>query len=320
MKVDPTRAALSMLALACLAVAVVLLAIDELDGTGAATLLGLAGVFVFLAAGGQSLINRISKVGPGGIEISGDVVRHLSISSLPTDLLQPDLGPDGFELKELGEDQKWHYELGADWIMHHNHQDLPLRELPDRDLNLYREFVVAVGRLALVQGEFGYQKALYLVKRLEDVPNRTADESFLLGETYRMAYLDQATYLKSSRLFLEQSLKSDNTSARTHFSLAWVYDELGRVYDESERYQQAIAENDKALSIDPRLVPAANRNAACAFMKLNDPAQAIKRLAQIPAGPWWEETYQDGDLQSLKAGPYAQEFNRLYNERRATTR
>jgi tetratricopeptide (TPR) repeat protein len=199
--------------------------------------------------------------------------------------------------------------MGTDLIMRYNRQDLRVRNLTNRETDLYRELVVCVARLALVAGEFGYRKALHEIGQLEQIRHRTAEECFLLGEAYRMVYSSLTSDLTLARIFLEESIRKDPTLAKAHFSLAWVHHEVGE-------YELAVGENEKAMSLDPKLSYPANRNAACALLKLGKPVDALARLSQIPAGKWWKQTYEDEDLQSLKIEPYAEQFRRMYEERR----
>jgi len=282
---------------------------DEADGTKVAALLAVGLVALLLAIGGPTLMRRITKLGPSGVEFEIESVRRItSIPGLFQDVPGVELGVEGFENKPLTDEQKWAYQMGADLIMYYDHENLNIDDLSGTDLALYRELVRSVGEFALVEEE--YRKALYLTGHLEPIPEKTAEECYFLGEAYRMAYSNQPAYLSRARKYLEESVRKDDRPARTHYSLAWVYYEV-------DSHTQAVSENERAMELEPRLANEANWNAACSLVKLGKQNVALEKLRQIPPGNWWKKIYQDPELGDLKTGQYGTEFWALYNAPKA---
>ena len=88
--------------------------------------------------------------------------------------IEDDRGPGGFNYKPLNEQQKFAYELGTQFILHQEHLGLSPDDFEPSQLRQYTDLVVRVGGWALREGKYGYRKALYLLKRLEALPDVTA--------------------------------------------------------------------------------------------------------------------------------------------------
>jgi hypothetical protein len=309
------RGAFVLLALVTIGVGARLLHKNELGATDAAILVGLAGVFVLFASRGSRIIDHISKIGPGGIELTAVVVNH--ISKIPA--LQKAQFPDDRAVN-LTPEQQWGYEVGTDLVLHFYHQALDVDGMSSKELREYRETILKVGQFALVAQEYSCRKALYLVSGLEDIPAKTAAESYLLGETYRLAYMAgeerDKSLLDEAIGYLEESTRLEPRRAKSHYSLAWVYGEAGR-------HPKAIIEDNKTLEmagLDTDLRNGTNWNAACSYVALKRLDEAMECLRAITPEEDWSGIWDDPELAPLRSSNCLADFESLKNDRLASAK
>lgn len=315
---DVARLTFSAFAVFSVGTTLTLMITEKLEAAEAAGLLGVALVSVFLAVGGQNFIKRITKLGPGGVEFErGNAELVLRVPAILNRIKDASTGE--YVHAPLTEEQKFAYELGTQLILHQEHLGSSPDDFEPRQLRQYTDLVVQVGRWALSEGEYKYRKALYLLRRLEALPDVTAEGYLLLGEAYRVAYSAQtpidhdekqawkethrSDFLEKARKALENAKKKDDRKAFTHLYLAWVYCEL-------QSYIVAIEEAMRAMELDERLIPTSFWIVAVAHLKRKGggPAAALGTLWEVEKGPQWRDIYDDEDLCELKKGEYACNF------------
>ncbi len=328
---DTARLAFSAVAVFIAAVVVALLCDDKLEANGAIGLLGLVVISVFLAAGGERFIRRITKFGPEGFELAPeerDDIKAIAAVEEPPDIEKyfSRFLPEGSDSsdewpkkpEELTETQRWYYEVGIDWVLHLDHRGLNVRQLSEDDREVYRRLVLWLAKAALseatVQG-VAPVKFVELLKKLEPLEEKTAEELFYLG----FGYLNMAPLVdkrredaiwERSQVALEEAIQKLPNRAETHLLLGYVYDEL-------RYYELAINENDEAVRIDKRWAMIAYWHRAISNLKLGNQEAALEDLRKISMGPWWRVICEDSDLALLKAGEHAIEFEKLCRDNSA---
>ena len=305
------------------------------DGTAVVTLVGLALASAFLAVGGANLVGRITRFGPSGVELGPqerhDIDRVLRAAGPPPETFKPYMyeylpqdpkSPEPWRSKpQLSATQRWYYEVSTDLILHLQHGGLDPTKLPRDDLDRYRDLVLWLAQAALIDQE--HVKAFELLKKIEPLKEKSADELLHLGIVYLMTVIDgnvpdSRDYLLRAEGFLEEATRKPPLKADTHWFLGYVRDELGF-------YEPAVDANRDALRIDPKFGPLANWNMAVSHLKLSsvDTARAdlwadtaLADLERIVPGPWWAEIFEDSELRPLRDGRHADRFRQLCDERR----
>lgn len=319
---EKVRLLFGFLAAASLTFAGFLLSGDRLGGAEAASLVGVAVVCVFLAVGGETLIGRITKLGPSGIELDPETrerVDELLFTGRPPKLefalFEETAGP--WEPSDFTPEQRWYYELGSDLLLHLQHHGIDTTRLSRDDLKRFRGLTLWVGKATLIDNEPA--KALDVLRRLEPLPALTPEELLHLGTAYLwMAgepYIPEShDYLEQARLRLAEAAEKDPGHPMIQWTLGYVYDELGY-------FKFAVEANKKSVEIDPKFAPWAYWNTAVSQLKLGektgDQTECLKALRAIPPGPWWDEVYRDEELKPLKVSEYAYQFLHLYVERKS---
>lgn len=321
---DTARLAFSAVAVFIAAVVVALLCDDKLEANGAIGLLGLVVISVFLAAGGERLIRRITKFGPVEFELAPeakDDIKEIMGVWNPPDIESYYFSrflPEGSDSSEewpkkpaeLTETQRWYYEVGIDWVLHLDHRGLNVRQLSEDDRDVYRRLVLWLAKAALIEATLLVivpVKSTELLKKLDPLEEKTAEELLYIGLSYlQMAPLvdNHRKYWERSQVALEEAIQKLPNRAETHFLLGYVYDELGY-------YELAINANDEAVRIDKRWVVMAYWNRAVSNLKLGNQEAALEDLKKIREGPWWQGICEDAELALLNEGEYAIDFKKL---------
>lgn len=282
---------------------------EKANGTQAAALLTVGLVALLLAIGGPAFIRRITKLGPQGLELRAETRESIQlILRVPRPIQRAFEGPAVYD--ELSEEQQWAYEFGTDLILHLEHLAWSPSEASKADLERYRELVLNVGQLAIINKD--YEKALYLLEELEPLKDKTADEYLALGDACRLVWFRHKPardYRQQAKKYLEGAAKLDPNRPVTLWTLSWVYDELGY-------FGLAIASAERAVNIDQNYAPWAYWNMAVSLLKMteNNEDAAFSKLELIPKGPWWKELYEDPELEQLRTYPYVDRFEDLYTK------
>jgi len=277
------------------------------------TLLIIAGLAAFLAIGGFEIIRRIHRIGPAGVEIETwqDIDRILSISppAAPQPSFNKTTGP--WLRVKLDYKQKWFYERGTSTIFHLQHRGVEPDVLPRRELEKFRKLVLWVGGAALNENPF---KALEILKLLEPIKDseKKKEELLSLGHACVLATQREKDenkkklLLEDAKRFLETAQLRDSKDAEILWLLGWVYDEMG-LFDES------IKVNEQAIMLNPDWKPWARWVIAVSYLKKDERWFALRALADIPRGVWWDQIHDDPELKALQTDPT---FIKYYNERK----
>jgi hypothetical protein len=277
------------------------------------SLLICAVICVVLATGGISLIQRIQRIGPGGVEFETwhDIERILSTTppplphwSLLSRLTRRESFPTPFSHQQL-----WFYERAVNIIFHLEHRGVDPGTLSKKNLKKYRELILWAGVAAL---NVNYAKSLDILQQLEPIEPKDFKELYYLGLAYQMeAYAEndpqkKKWYLEKASCLLGEAIRKYDKDPDVFWNLGWIYDELGL-------YKESIKANQKVLDLDQRHAPIAFWTMAVSFLKQNKTEESLKALNSIPEGWWWQEIYDDPELSTLKENT---QFRELYNARK----
>jgi tetratricopeptide (TPR) repeat protein len=306
-----------VLAITSLVAALRLVLADKASAATMLTLLVIASAAGFLAIGGIEVIRRIHRIGPGGIEIETwqDIDRILSISEHPPTPRLSFSNTQGPWLRaRLEYNQSWFYERGTAIILHLLHRGIDIQSLPHKELEKYRTLVLWVGSASLNVNPY---KALDILKLLEPIKDKYRDELMALGHAYvlvaqrRQAGEEKVDLLENGKRVCRAAFSLDQLEPETLWLLGWIYDELG-LYDES------IKLNQEVINLRPEWVPWANWVMAVSYLKKKDPRMSLWQLDKIPDGVWWEQIYQDPELESLRGNPKFEQYRSRNTKGRAT--
>lgn len=295
------------------------------DGTAITGLTAAALVALILFLGGTTLIRRIRRFGPQGVEIdpgTRETVDQVLSMPRPPSITYPKYSPEGpspWFARPLTPEQRWYYELGSDALMHFQHFGLELRELKGGDLKRFRELTLWVGRASLIDDE--PVKALVLLRKLEPLRDLTSTERLFLATAYLFVALEdymredgdrRRYYLEQAKLHLQKGCTDDPANALIRWTEGYVYDELGH-------FKLAIQANKKAITIDANFGPWAYWHIAISYLKMDDIERCFRNLEDVEAGELWDEIYGDEELQPLK-DEYSARFWGLFRRKWAPER
>lgn len=331
---QPVNTAFIALTIASVVVFGVLLVQKKLDGEGAAALIVVIIIAALLAVGGQELLDRIVKLGPlelsapenlpqveGNPAVTGNQIVDISDASPWTST-------------QMTSREKWQYEQETILLAHLRQRG----QLTGAKVKGVRGRIFKVGEAALHSGDFA--KGLDLLRLLEPLPDKTARELLSIGMAYFWTGLEQREeppygYVLAKnqlRHHLEEALRHLEDVSRLDPSNAIVHWTIGYVCDELERFPEALSANARAKEADLRFLPWANWHIAVSLLKMAKQEksmgraqqataktdEAIKALREIPSGFWWNELWEDDELEDLrKDRNYVETFKALYNSRKS---
>lgn len=269
------------------------------DSVAVALLLIVAGALIGIRYL-DDLMRRVSKIGPGGLELA-----PLSASDPATSrLLDPPIVEwrntrDPFGHRALDAKERWIYEGLSTRYLQLELARVEMLDLEKSALERYRVLAFRLGYLALLNSDT--EKAYDVLKDFEALPDARGDELFVLataimersgpaGETER-----DSAYRRAVKL-LERAKDRDPSDAMIAYQLGWLFDELGR-------YDDAIAENRRAATLNPQLAPSSCWNSAVSTLKAGDAVGAVAWLVRVPPGSIWREIAADEELSALHAWP-----------------
>ena len=301
---------------------------DDVDGLAVTGLAALSLVALLLFLGGADLIERISKLGPGGIELAPgtkDAIRKVVDFPAPSGWNASrsiiDIMDEFAEARETTSEQRWAYELGTDLLLHLQHVRWNPEKASKEDMLQYRRFVLRVGQFAIREKDF--DKALYILENLKKLeglqllPDVTADELLSLGQAYLMVSWKHKKdrpvrhYLDQAKGYLQRARNQDPDDPLVHYWLGFTYDEL-------DLPDLAIREERRTIELKEAYAPWAYWVMAVSYLKKPDPEAALRVLKKIPKGPWWKEICEDDELDALKTDKYAGEFADLCKDEGST--
>jgi tetratricopeptide (TPR) repeat protein len=274
------------------------------DSVFVALLLIMAGALIAIRYL-DDLMRRVSKIGPGGVELAPLSATDPAASRLLDEQIlewRSAINPAGdpFADRPLDARERWIYEGLSSRFMQLEQAHVEPLSLERAALERYRNIVFRLGYLALINKDT--EKAYDVLKFFEFLSDARGDELFMLATAIAERADDNEdeaertfAYRRAVKL-LERAKAQDPTDAMIPYQLGWLYDELGR-------YASAIAENGRAAELDPEIAPSTFWNTAVSTLKTGDPGGAIAWLYRVPPGRIWREIAEDPELEPLHAWP-----------------
>ncbi|HEV7682839.1 MAG TPA: tetratricopeptide repeat protein [Pyrinomonadaceae bacterium] len=271
---------------------------------------------------GEYAASRLHKVKFGGFEVelseaAGQASLHLKIADvrpwdrgmvaqsggdLSYDTPFPSIkltGPGLYEYERLS----LRLYLLFDQVKDPNELDLESREN-------FRRLILHVGKAAHAMQQ--YTKALEVLLWLKRFSDRAHDleESRMLGTAYLWAADEQSdkaqqmSYQTEAIPYLRTALGRNPYQSVVLYNLGWALLSL-------EKYEKGIEQMEECMHLEPRVGPWARWNIACGFKKLNRQDDALKTLADIPAGPLWNSISKDDWFKDPEQTPFMDRFQAL---------
>jgi tetratricopeptide (TPR) repeat protein len=174
----------------------------------------------------------------------------------------------------------------------------------------FRGLILYVGATALAMGH--YTKALDILlwlKRLSD-RNLNYDELHLLGSAYLWSadeqkdQADRRRHLALAVPLLKEAIEKNPYGVVATYNLGWALLSL-------ERYEDGIEMMEKSIRLQKYYAPWAKWNIACGLKKLGKEDEALKKLEEIPPGPWWRRIQDDDWFKDPQQTVFMDEFQAL---------
>lgn len=129
------------------------------------------------------LMRRITKIGPGGVELSTLTSPDPPVDRLLTyPVLESRNIRDPFGKRTLNSEERWIYEQLSAVFLQLELARVDPSDLKDSALENYRRIVTRLGSLAILNGD--YEKTISVMKDFEGLSTARGDELFLLGTAY----------------------------------------------------------------------------------------------------------------------------------------
>jgi hypothetical protein len=249
----------------------------------------------------DDVMRRVTKIGPGGLELSSLSAADPAVTRLLEDpIIEWRNVRNPFGDRPLTARERWIYEGLTARFLQLEFAHVEMLDLKNAALERYRSIAFRLGYLALLNDDVA--KAIDVLKDFETLPDARGDELFVLATAIAERADDpdepsepSPAYRHAVKL-LERAKQRDPTDAMIAYQLGWLHDELGQ-------YAHAIEENRRARELDAALFPQTTWNMAVSTLKAGDPPGAIEHLRSIPPGSWWDEIAEDPELARLRTFP-----------------